>query len=293
MKGIKMVSFLIMFFFISYTHVWAARAKIGIPTFENKARVDRSVADSFVDMLTTAFVKSRKFDVIERSSLSKIANEQALGASGAISADSAAQIGKLAGVSYMVIGIISQLGYSKKNIGAFGVHVSRTEASIGIDIRLVDTTTGKIMLAESFTKKKNATGIGGGYVNVDLSSGPLSELAREICNEIVKKVMFTVYPPKVVKVKGNNVMINYGESVISKGQVYTVFKKGEELIDPDTGESLGAEEEEVGTVKITRVTAKFSVGEILNSKQPIKAGMLLRPREVTKKKYAPKVKVPW
>jgi len=48
---------------------------------------------------------------------------------------------------------------------------------------------------------------------------------------------------------------------VKLGQIWTVFALGEVIKDPDTGENLGRNEAEIGTIKITRVTAKLSYGE--------------------------------
>jgi len=36
------------------------------------------------------------------------------------------------------------------------------------------------------------------------------------------------------------------------------------MTDPDTGESLGAEEEKVGTAKVVKVNPKYSIAETKN-----------------------------
>ncbi len=292
MNRIVLLMISVLFIVVFSSNDCLAKAKIGIPGLENKARLDRTTADSLVDMLVTAFVKAKKFDVMERSSLLAIAEEQMLGASGLVDPEGAAKIGKLGGVQFMVVGVITQCGYSKKETKAFGITGGQTTAHIGLDIRLVDTNTGQIMLAESFTKSKTAVGISTGGLRVDLAKGPISELAREVCNEIVREVMFTVYPPKVIKVSNDKVTINYGESVISVDEVFEVYSLGEELIDPDTGESLGADEELVGTIKITKTTAKISIGIIIDSNGDIGTGMVLRPK-VTKKEKKKDSIVPW
>jgi len=291
-KRFIILNVIFLIFMLISNNGFCARAKIGIPPFENKAGVDEKIANGFVDMLVTAFVKARKFEVIERSSLKKIVEEQSFGASGAIDPSSAAQIGKMAGVQYIVVGIITQCGLAKKGTQAFGIGVKQSIAQMGVDIRLVDTTTGSIKLAETFSKSKTATGFSGSGVNFNLTSGPVSDLARQICSEVVSMVMFAVYPPKILKVTDKKVTINYGNSMLSNGDMYEVFLLGEEMIDPDTGESLGADEEHMGQIKITRTTAKFSTGSVLNSSGPIELGMVLRPI-VKEKKEKKKISVPW
>jgi hypothetical protein len=72
---------------------------------------------------------------------------------------------------------------------------------------------------------------------------------------------------RVIKVEGNKVWINLGSNAgIKIGDEFGVFRKGEELIDPDTGQSLGADEEKVGIVVVTEVKTKYSVATIRTGK---------------------------
>src|SRR5690606_12195030 len=52
--------------------------------------------------------------------------------------------------------------------------------------------------------------------------------------------------------------INRGEGSVAKGQTYAVFQAGEELIDPQSGESLGSMETEIGLGTISEVKPKFA-----------------------------------
>jgi ribosomal protein S1 len=64
---------------------------------------------------------------------------------------------------------------------------------------------------------------------------------------------------KVVSVKGDVVFVNAGQnSNVNPGDEFTVYKKGEDMIDPDTGASLGSEIKKAGRIQITSVEEKFS-----------------------------------
>lgn len=263
--------------------VYAAnRVKIGIPPFENKAGIPEKIANSFVDMLVTAFVKTSKFTVVERSSLKNIVQEQQFGAYGAVKAETAAKMGKLTGAKYIVVGIISEAGNRKGNgLKAFGVSLAKGRAVFGVDIRLVDTTTGGIIRAETYRKEKSAFDISGQGASVSLDSGDLGELARDVVDEVVRLVTYTIYPIKVVKVSGDKIYLNYGCGTMKKGDILEIASLGEVLIDPDTGEKLGDEEEVVGKAKVLKCTPKFSIAKILtkqsNSEVPMEKGMIARP----------------
>ena len=60
------------------------------------------------------------------------------------------------------------------------------------------------------------------------------------------------------------VYLNMGGEKIARGQRFSVYSLGEELIDPYTGESLGAEEEEIGVIEIVDVKPKFSTARMID-----------------------------
>ena len=73
-----------------------------------------------------------------------------------------------------------------------------------------------------------------------------------------------VWQGRVVKVDGNRIYINAGSSMnIGNDMVFTVYSKGEELIDPDTGLSLGSALSRSGTIRVTQVAEKFSIGQVI------------------------------
>ena len=151
-------------------------------------------------------------------------------------------------------------------------------------------------MAESFAKTESDSGIKatvmGATYKQNLKQGPLADLARIVANQIAKKSMFAVFPPKIIQVKTNTVAVNYGDGVLSVGELYDVYSLGEALIDPDTGESLGSDEEFVGSIKINRTTAKICYADIMDGGAVIQKGMILRPQvEVDEKKLS--VSVPW
>ena len=134
-------------------------------------------------MLETALVKSGNFEVFTRQEMDKVMKEQALGQSGAITPQSAAKVGQLIGVNAIVIGTVTEFGEKKsgtsvsgqtmraltggnnRNQGLAGMLLSgglgfsKAEARVVIDVQLIDTTTGRIILAESSEGKESSMGI--------------------------------------------------------------------------------------------------------------------------------------
>ena len=65
---------------------------------------------------------------------------------------------------------------------------------------------------------------------------------------------------KIIKIDGSKVFINLGSrNGVNTGDSFTVYRMGEALIDPDTGEELGASETRIGSLKVTSVDEKYSI----------------------------------
>jgi hypothetical protein len=68
----------------------------------------------------------------------------------------------------------------------------------------------------------------------------------------------------VAKVDGSSIYINAGYNMNIGAETYfTVFSKGEELIDPATGLSLGSAISRIGTIRVVSVSDKFSIAEVV------------------------------
>ena len=70
--------------------------------------------------------------------------------------------------------------------------------------------------------------------------------------EIVKQIGSLPASGRVIKVEGDKIWLNIGKDVVSPGEVLKVKSKGEELIDPDTGISLGSDDREIGTASVSQ-----------------------------------------
>ncbi len=115
------------------------------------------VGKGIADMLVDRFVNDAVFSVIERKALNKLMAEQNFSNSDRADPASAAKIGKLLGVSAIVIGSITQFGRDDSNksiagggstLGRFGVGgIGKKEAKaiVQITARLVDVNTGEIL----------------------------------------------------------------------------------------------------------------------------------------------------
>jgi curli biogenesis system outer membrane secretion channel CsgG len=107
---------------------------VAVFSFEDSNEEDdpENLGMVFSEMLTTALIQTNRFQVLERTQLDKILEEQALGLTGAIDDETAVDVGELIGIDAVVVG-------SSRHI----------EDLIEIDARIVDAQSGKAYLAAS------------------------------------------------------------------------------------------------------------------------------------------------
>jgi TolB-like protein len=227
--------------------------------------------------LMTFLVKTNKFDVVERSRMKDILAEQEFSESGYISPETAVKLGKLIGADYFVMGRIEQFqaGLEAKKIPYTNEVQRQYEGKITVNVRIVDSRGGKIVTANKFTVEHEDRDR-----RQDKEVTPddfLDALKEKAVKEIVNGVVEGVFPLKIVKIMGDKVYINRGTGVSFKvGDILAVLSQGEGLIDPDTGESLGSAEEEIGRVEVVTIQKKFSTAKILSGAGKIKKDAIVR-----------------
>jgi len=225
--------------------------------------------------LVTFLVKTNKFDVVERSRMKDILTEQEFSESGYISPETAVKLGQLIGADYFVMGKIEQFkaGVETKKIPYVDEVRKQYEGKITVNVRIVDSRGGKIVAANKFVVEHEDKN----HKNEVMPGDFIDALKEKTVMEIVNGIVEGVFPLKIIKIAGGKVYINRGSGVSFKvGDILTVFAQGESLVDPDTGESLGSAEEEIGSVEVTTIQKKFSTANIVSGAGKIKKGAVVR-----------------
>lgn len=286
MRRFYFLSFFLItvFFFSSLTFLKSEEPKftghklrIAVLNIEPKAAgSDWRVGKGLSEMLTTALVNTGRYIVVERNELDKVLGEQNLATQGRVSPETSTRMGKLLGAQVLISGAITEFTRFSSGGGLLigPIVLGGKSAKMTIDLRLIDSTTGQIIFAETATGTSSAAGIGGGGRIGDVTVGgifasndPMGKAAREALEKIVELVIQKTEPlpwqGSIVKRDAKVVYLNAGSNGnIKVGDEFNVYSKGEPLIDPETGLYLGSEEKLIGRIKITEVRDKYSIGEI-------------------------------
>ncbi len=150
------------------------RPVVAVIEFKNETTApwwQNGVGRELSDMLSNELLGTGVFKVVERKKLDSVLTEQDLGASGRVSRRTAAKMGKLTGAQYLITGSVSSFEQSSSRGGGFsfkGIAIggNRQNVSLGIDIRVINATTGEV----EYARTVEATAKNGG-LSVGLSRG--------------------------------------------------------------------------------------------------------------------------
>ncbi len=291
MKKILILLFLIVVSLNLYSkELEGPKKRLAVSNFEDKSGnswYKHDLGSGMADMLTTSLFKTGKFNMVERQAVNKVMEEQALGASGAVTQGSAAKLGKILGTSAIITGSVTEFGVkdgggkigglggmTKGLVSSFGV--KSNTARVGIDLRIVDTTTGEILLAESASGEETSR-------SVDFSSWSMPDFKiggdnfdNSLIGKATRKAIGTLIDKKegkmkgvawkgyILKVEGSSIWLNAGsDSGVKEGMQFKVRSPGEEVEDAE-GKIYVIPGDEIAEIEVIKALPALSKVKIIN-----------------------------
>jgi len=197
--------------------------------------------DAITNEMINELVALRRFRVIERSAIDKIVSEQKIQASGFVDDKTAVKLGKIAGADALVIG-----------------NISATGSAVKVSARLVDVETGETIIAQD-ANADPAT-----YETLDAA---VSNVATLLYNEL------PIIEGDIIKVEADELFIDIGSiQGLRKGTKCVVFREGESIKHPISGEILGKKVTRLGEIIVIQVQDKFATVKPIETEQDIKVG---------------------
>jgi curli biogenesis system outer membrane secretion channel CsgG len=271
------------------------KIKVALMDFDNNA--ERSwwfydqLGPAARNQIDTAFSEngelSKRFSVIEREKLALVMKEQGLATTGAVDPQSAAKVGRILGVKYIVTGGVDKVAVNKTAGGLAkfgGLGGSMVSADAAINMRFIDTTTAERVLSVSAegTVKKGGGFFKGASLSRDAEWGLASEALEKASAAVVDKLLTGGYldrintaaggsgvEGKIIKIEGTRAWVNLGTSAgLKVGDKFTVIDAGEDLVDPDTGVKLGSTEKTTGAAEVVEVQEKFAIVSFTGTAKP-------------------------
>ena len=230
-----------------------------------------------------------RFRLVERTALDNVLAEQDLAASGRIAKPSGAKTGNVLGAEYLVQLVVTdyetKTSGTDKGIGGLltkrvpllgGVKAGSSQGRVGLNLRLIDAETSEIIFTkqiESVIKETNLAFGGAGLIGDIGLGGFMSQYSKtpigqaviagvnQATFELIKQIGSKSAEGSVVKADATQIYTNLGQDSVAVGDRLQVLKKGEELIDPETGISLGGSTTSLGEIEVSQVQEKFSIAK--------------------------------
>ena len=162
--------------------------------------IGKGMADQVMDQL----LEEGSFRVVERKKLDTILAEQDFAHSDRADPGAAklSKLGKVLGVKYIITGSITKFGGEQKaqggRIKGIGVGVGKAKTEVTVTARMVDTSTGEVLLSakgEGVSKKGGGfsfakSGLGGyGQNTSDFKESAIGEAQEAACKALVAAIV--------------------------------------------------------------------------------------------------------
>ncbi|MEG1616008.1 MAG: CsgG/HfaB family protein [Bacteroidales bacterium] len=232
------------------------KRKVAILRFSNETQYGKGIfydkendpmAKQALDILSSKLASSGKFMLLERNDLSSILEE----------ANRNNVTPQAIGADYVIVGSLTEFG--RKNVGDAGVFRSSKEQIVeaGVNIRIVDTSTGLIIYSEegrgkAQIKTKQTLGIGGkaGY-DATLSDKAISMAISQLVENIINNCTNKPWKAYFMAYDEDAVIISGGESQgVKPGDNYLVMQKGKTVKNPATGINIELPGKPVGKISV-------------------------------------------
>jgi TolB-like protein len=217
-----------------------SRLAIAVVPFTAKGE-GKLFADAVTETMITKLVNLRRFKVIERSAIDKVMKEQKFQASGIVDDKTAVKLGKVAGADAIIVGsILLNTGTGK------------------FSARVIDVESSETIVAEN---------------------APIEKPIMEVVEQVVENVATMIYNDLplaegvIVKIDKDEMYINIGITQgVRKGSKCVVFREGEPIQHPVTGEVLGRKVTRLGELLVVQVQDKIASLKQLETDQALQVG---------------------
>jgi curli biogenesis system outer membrane secretion channel CsgG len=183
---------------------------IAVAEFKNETSAgwwNSSIGWELSGLLSNELAATDGFRVVERQKLQSVLEEQNLMASGRAKLSNAAQMGKLFGADYLVMGTVTSYEEeTKKNgggmsFGGISLGGKSNEAYVAVDIRVVNSSTGEIAFVRTIEGSSKSGGSSVGISKFGFSGDAKSENNKPAGKAIRAAVMVSDYLECVMVLK--------------------------------------------------------------------------------------------
>ena len=243
--------------------VASIKADFSAAKFSGQSISAQEVAKALEQSLNISLTNTRKFAILDRSSVADVEKELALASTDKVNIAESARLGNKLVADYVLSTSIPVIQYviKEKSSRLDERTIKYAEGYGTVVYKLIEVATGQIASSDklSYSMNHDSNQIMG-------SNTALSSMTGGLANKISNKIHEQIYPITLVDYDNGSVVLNQGSGLLV-GEVYKVYRYSGKLVDPYTKETIGKKETYCCDVKIERTNPKQAYGKIVNGKE--------------------------
>ena len=249
----------------------------------------QALSDVFTQRLMLGLTQTNKFAVLDRENIGDFVGEKDMLQAFDAPLSQQAKLAETLGADYLLVGTVTQalINRVETRLEVANFTSIQYQARINFNYRLVDSSTKQVVAAfneQKYLKDDDVRNLSDEENTALWNSTQIRDAFLSIAaNEVIQKIIDEVYPIKIAAVEDGEIILNQGGERMKPGMVFEVLKKGKEITDPDTGQSLGTTESQVAVIEIQRVANNLSYAKLVEGNaDKISEGLICRLKEFAK-----------
>ena len=271
---------------LAISEITATKAVLAQARAQGQLNVLEQILQGSDTQLSNSISKTNRFSMVARSEINweAIIGEQEITDSGDIDPNDSqrARAFQAAGAKYVAtVTADNYQDYTERMVveGGFGAATAeRRTIQLQATLQIFDSTTAKLLESASITLDDSGSSevMAGARGDGRKTNVLIGRMTKKFAEKAANLIMNRLDPAKVLAYTMGNITFTRGKGTgVEVGQVWEVFYPGEEMFDPDTGESYGSEEIHLGWAKVTSVLPKFAKAKAIED-NGIDRGNILR-----------------
>lgn len=188
-------------------------------------------------------VKTNIYQIVERSQLERIINEQNLSNSGLIDDSQAAKLGKISGADIVISGKISSIT-NDEHSGSQGDRMLSRTVTTEVTIKLVDVNTAQIIGTKTIKKKSNDIAsnseISGIKSEEQITKENLSDISESVVSYFAPEFEYMKFKLKEILVKEIREKAENAIDYAKKGDIKAAYNVYKAIYDTDNYNAFAA-----------------------------------------------------
>lgn len=229
----------------------------------DKSVSSAEVAATLRQRISDALVQTGRFAVLDREFSPEVAQELDMISSGQAPSAELAKLSQAASADVVWSARVSNFGYNRhaRQLRTSDRELVSYSGGWAISQKLVNVATRQVMTSDSFKGEAAATEATTLSTGVD-GAKVMGDMSDALVKAVVGAVLQRTFPVTVVARDGTNVVLSQGGQAVREGTRYAVAAMGNEMKDPQTGQSLGRMEGPCCELVVDRVTPNLSYGHL-------------------------------